>query len=212
MQYWGYKFETISVLSRPWSETSRGEIEARNNTTVDNHAQYCSIVETRIGKNSLIIAGEVDCVQGCKPDNPKAPIPWVELKTSALPTSDYDNVKYERKLLKFWAQSFLLGVPKIAVGFRSPKGLLLQVNEIETLKIPALVQRQTKVWDGNMCINFTAAFLEYLKEIIIGDGVWRISRTEKSSCIEVYKLQEYTGTGDILSPKFKVHREKMAGE
>ena len=56
----GYKFETLSLLSKPWGETSRDEIEAREDEVVDNFAQYCSICRTEIGGASMIIGGEVD--------------------------------------------------------------------------------------------------------------------------------------------------------
>lgn len=70
-------------------------------------------------------------------------------------------LKYERKLLKFWAQSFLLGVPKIIVGFRSREGILQRLEELETHSIPGRVKRYGKgTWDGNICINFAAEFLE----------------------------------------------------
>lgn len=68
--------------------------------------------------------------------------------------------KFERKLLKFWAQSFLLGVPKIVVGFRDQHGILRRIEELETAAIPGQVKKHGKgVWDGNVCINFAAAFL-----------------------------------------------------
>lgn len=70
-------------------------------------------------------------------------------------------IKYERKLLKFWAQSFLLGVPKIVVGFRDERGIVHRLEEIETASIPGKVKRIGKgTWDGNICINFAAQFLE----------------------------------------------------
>lgn len=94
------------------------------------------------------------------PEEPNAPIRWVELKTSATIRNDRDMLKYERKLLKFWVQSFLLGVPKIIVGFRSAKGILERLEILETQSIPVRVKRNGKgSWDGNTCINFTAAFL-----------------------------------------------------
>ena len=97
----------------------------------------------------------------CKPDNKDEPINWVELKTSAEIENDRDMLKYERKLMKFWIQSFLLGVPKIVVGFRSKNGILLRLEELETKSIPGNVKRRGKgTWDGNMCINFTANFLD----------------------------------------------------
>lgn len=127
-------------------------------------------------------------------------------------------LKYERKLLKFWIQSFLLGVPKIIVGFRSHNGILQRLGELETKNIPGIVKRQGKgTWDGNLCINFTAAFLDCtsftgcvlistnatsgLKQTITTNGVWRIRRRERSQVIEVFKNEE-TGYGDILSPEF----------
>lgn len=70
-------------------------------------------------------------------------------------------VTFERKLMKFWIQSFLLGVPKIIVGFRSPDGILKRLENIDTASIPGTVQRKgNATWDGNMCINFAAGLLD----------------------------------------------------
>lgn len=62
----GYKFETLSLLDKPWGVTTREEIERRENEVVDNYAQYCSICRTEIGGASMVIGGEVD---GGKDDN-----------------------------------------------------------------------------------------------------------------------------------------------
>jgi RAT1-interacting protein len=63
--------------------------------------------------------------------------------------------------MKFWIQSFLLGVPKIIVGFRDQNGILVRMEEMETEKIPGTVKRRGKAtWDGNMCINFAAGLLD----------------------------------------------------
>ena len=60
MSYWGYKFETLSVLPHMWHPTSRDIIENREEAIVNNHAQYCSVVKTSIGNSRLILGGEVD--------------------------------------------------------------------------------------------------------------------------------------------------------
>ena len=134
-------------------------------------------------------------------------------------------LKYERKLLKFWIQSFLLGVPKIILGFRSQNGILQRLEELETKNIPGIVKRQGRgIWDGNLCINFTAAFLECkgftisdllttdaslgLKRTITTNGIWRIRRRERSPVIEVFKNEE-SGYGDILPPEFVEWRNGM---
>lgn len=162
-------------------------------------------------------------VWDCKPDRKEDPINWVELKTSAEIRNDRDMIKYERKLLKFWAQSFLLGVPKIIVGFRDNHGIVHRLEELETASIPNKVKKLGRgTWDGNICINFAAAFLECkseknelecpfyvpsangfkgLKSTIKEGGTWRIRKLEKSSLIQVFKIEE-TGTGDIISRSF----------
>ena len=71
-------------------------------------------------------------VWDCKPEDKEQPINWVELKTSEEILDERINVKFERKLLRIWAQSFLLGVPKIIVGFRSKEGMLCRLEEIDT--------------------------------------------------------------------------------
>ena len=154
----------------------------------------------------------------CKPDEKDRPINWVELKTAAEIIDDRDVLRYERKLLKFWIQSFLLGVPKIIIGFRNKIGILQSLQELDTHNIPGLVKKIGKrTWDGNTCINFTAIFLECklsstfsirilsdylgLKQTITTEGVWRIRRQDKSPIIEVFKLNE-SSYGGIVSREF----------
>lgn len=68
---------------------------------------------------------------------------------------------FHRKLMKYWIQSFLLGVPKIIVGFRTRDGVLVDIQEIETHKIPETVNNQPNPkWNADMCVNFAGAFLE----------------------------------------------------
>lgn len=201
MSYWGYKFETLSLMPHPWAETSREYIEGREDEVVSNYAQYCSIVRTGFGKTKLVIGGEVDAVAAYKPEEPSQPTDWVELKTTAEVINDRDVVKLERKLLKFWAQSFLLGVPKIVVGYRSQQGMLQRLENIDTQTIPDRVLRGKRMWDGQTCINFTSAFLEWLKATVTEEGTWRIRKREKVPYLEVFKVEE-SGTGDILSKTF----------
>ena len=60
----GYKFEELCTLEKTWDESSRKEIETRNENVVDNIQQYCSVVRTQMGSSTIIIGGEVDCVWG----------------------------------------------------------------------------------------------------------------------------------------------------
>ncbi|UPK94155.1 hypothetical protein LCI18_005090 [Fusarium solani-melongenae] len=210
MQFWGYKFETLSTLPSPWAETSREFIENRENEIVNNKAQYCSVVRTGIGKTVMCLGGEVDAIWDSKPEEPGKPINWVELKTSAEIRNPGDMENFNRKLMKFWIQSFLLGVPRIVVGFRTRDGVLVSTQDIETHRIPETVNAQPNPkWNADMCVNFAATLLEWLTQNINDEGVWRIQRRPQSPTIELFKVEE-TGHGDILPDEFKNWRIKLA--
>lgn len=147
---------------------------------------------------------------GEKPSDPEDPVPWVELKTSREPGKQQRQQQtFERKLCRIWAQSFLLGVPTIIIGFRDDEGNLTRLMELETQKIPGQVARQEGTWNGNVCINLTNQFLEFLNQTIKGkDGVWRIKRGKNSKEISIVQV-EATGTGNVVSAAFKLHREKL---
>ncbi|KAK6362050.1 decapping endonuclease targeting mRNA [Orbilia blumenaviensis] len=216
MSFWGYKFETLSTLSRPWGEATREEIEGRRNEIVSNKAQYCSIVQTGFGDNGLIIAGEVDAIWDCRPMNPANPIHYVELKTSRQITSTNQQINFEKKLQRFWAQSFLLGVPKIIIGLRDDYGTLKNIEIKETQGIPVDIRKAHVAqglgpppWNGNVAINFTTAFLEWLKGILAGkEGVWRIKYQQRGGQIEVFQVEE-SGYAGVLTDRFLAWRSEL---
>jgi RAT1-interacting protein len=202
MTYWGYKFEKLALIPTLPKHTPRAEIERHQKGVVSNHAQHCSIVNTSFGPHSLILGGEVDGLVS----NPEQPVQWVELKTSEeLPPprqqQHRDILKFERKLLKFWAQSFLLGVPNITVGFRSKAGILRSLQTFNTHEIPGMVRRGTNCWDGNVCINFATEFLGWLKGVVVDEGVYSTVLRKKSGVVEVKRVGD--GTGEIVSKEFK---------
>ncbi|KAL1914309.1 uncharacterized protein VTP21DRAFT_9002 [Calcarisporiella thermophila] len=158
--YWGYKFEALCTL--PTRSPSSEELASRNQTIVNNHAQYGVVSRTRLGKHSIIMGAEVDCVmdRGDKKT-------YVELKTSKEIQHPKQQSSFERhKLLKFWAQSFLIGVPIITVGFRDNHGILRSLRSFDTLHIPRIVRGKPGMWNPNVCLNFADALLSWIKSII----------------------------------------------
>lgn len=96
-----------------------------------------------------------------KPATKGSPINWVELKTTGEIRGPHDMENLHRKFMKYWIQSFLLGVPKIMVGFRTRDGILVEVKEMETHRIPEIVNAgPNPKWNADMCINFAAEFLD----------------------------------------------------
>jgi RAT1-interacting protein len=56
------------------------------------------------------------------------------------------------------------------------------------MKIPAQVREQgINMWDGNVCINFTAKFLEFLREVIVEDGVYGIKFAKGGQKVDVFR-------------------------
>lgn len=155
----------------------------------------------------MVLGGEVDCIWDARPEPPSTKNNWVELKTSAEPTSDRDWEFFIKKTLRFWLQSFLLGVPKIVVGFRDKQGMLKRVEEFATNDLPGQAKR-ARSWDGNVAINFGAALLEWLKQTITEDGVYRIA-TQPRRDIIITKIEE-AGHGRIITDEFLNHRIKLA--
>lgn len=105
------------------------------------------------------MSAELDIVWDQKPEDATQSINYIELKTSQLPETEFDEVKFERKLCRMWAQSFLLGVPKLLVGFRSRQGTLMSTSEMKVRDIPGMVTRRRQTWDGNLSIKFMESVL-----------------------------------------------------
>merc|ERR1712227_329017 len=74
------------------------------------------------------------------------------------------------KLVKWWAQSFLLDVPKITCGFRDDEGIVLQMKSYHTQEIPKLVKEEPDAWDPAKCFNFCDKFLQLIKDTIKEDN------------------------------------------
>lgn len=196
-EYSGYKFEAVTTLPKPWADCSRLEIEKRNTRPVNNYEQFISVVRTGIGKVKLLLAGEVDCLWDYRPqDGKKDPLPhYMELKTSRVIETAGNVVTFERKLFKTWAQSFLIGIRKIAYGFRDDNLILRCVEMYQTEEIPILLKKN-QVTDPSkkiVCMNalkWYGAVVEWLTEVIPTDeyGAYRISYDPGSRSFSVAEL------------------------
>ncbi|KAF9186651.1 hypothetical protein BGZ51_001839 [Haplosporangium sp. Z 767] len=147
------------------------ELTGRLDGIVDTNLQYCTVVRTKIGKNSIIMGAEVDCTSEPKKPPPHNPLAnYIELKTSRVISNAREQNNFERhKLLKFWAQSFLPGVPTIIVGFRDDDGNVVSVETFKTMEIPRLVRGKENAWDTTICINFLDGVFNFLRKIIVVD-------------------------------------------
>ncbi|KAG1737120.1 RAI1-domain-containing protein [Suillus paluster] len=181
--YYGYSFESYCTSPTPSGHEHRasGSSSAAGwGDDVDTNVQWCSVVKTKLGDTRIIIGGEVDCIRGKYAGNTDN---FVELKTSLSIRGAEDEAKFEKKLLKFYFQSFLLGVPEVFVGFRKPSGYLTTTQVFQTVQIPRLVRGKPGAWNPNVCLAWGDQFLSFLKNTIRGGSkgdVWRIKFMPKT--------------------------------
>ncbi|XP_071508160.1 decapping and exoribonuclease protein-like [Diadema antillarum] len=193
MTFWGYKFEQY-VTSDDGRTTS-----VDTSKPVNCNEAFCCVVQTKLGSHSLIYNGEVDCRinrPGAEP-----PANYVELKTSRKWYSDNNERNFYRyKLLKWWAQSYLLGVPEVVCGFRDDDGVVRHLKSFRTLDIPSSARG---AWDGAVCCNFADQLLSYIKEIVKIDDprvVYMLERAPGSS--EVNCVLHEDGKEQFLTEEF----------
>ena len=167
MCYWGYKFEDYTTS--PVNQASN--VVPAENAAVNNKEQYVTVVRSRLDKHSLIYGAEVDCcMKGNETISP--PLNYIELKTSKIIENDRMMWSFERyKLLKWWAQSFLAGVPKIVGGFRNDNGIVKELKSFNTLEIPSKVAGKRNMWSGNVCLSFCNQFLGWVKSVVKDENV-----------------------------------------
>ncbi|KAJ2959772.1 hypothetical protein NQZ79_g4790 [Umbelopsis isabellina] len=170
MGFWGYRFESLSTVSNFPSKTEpvdKEELESRKSSVVNTNEQYCTVVKTRLGNTSIVMGAEVDCTSVPKNPSTNSLPNYIELKTSKLIQSDRDKFIFERhKLIKFWAQSFLIGTPSVICGFRDNDGFVRKIQKLKTLEMPRMVRGQKGMWDARVCLNFAEQFLTWLQSIV----------------------------------------------
>lgn len=196
--YYGYSFESYCTVDKesqtrePFRATPRADSSLPDPPgwagDVNTNAQWCQIVKTKLGDNRLVIGGEVDAVERNKSTGREE---LVELKTSMQMTPYHrnpgkaiaDQDRFEKKLLKFFLQSYLLGISKIVVGFRDHHGMLTTHQEFETLRIPRMVRagqpiagryddagramiREHSVWEPKDSLGFGDQILSFIRKTI----------------------------------------------
>ncbi|XP_069491090.1 decapping and exoribonuclease protein [Ambystoma mexicanum] len=162
MMYMGYKFEQYLCADEPGGAPDPAGV-------VNTNEAFCSVVQTKLHGHSLLFSGEVDCKDPAYP-NQEAPGCYVELKTSKEIRSPNQQRSFNRyKLIKWWAQSFLPGVPRIIAGFRDEEGRVVSMQTFETMKISHLIRGEWNSWKPAVCMNFCNAFLTFVKKVVTLD-------------------------------------------
>lgn len=172
--YWGYSFEQVAT-------TDPNEGESEDSRIVDANVEYCAVIRTKLGAHRIIMGAEMDCYDNSSRDGKKY---YVELKTSR--ELDARSVQhFERvKLLKFWIQSFLAGVPRIVIGFRNDSGKLLRTQALSTREITQKVKAKN-YWQGGVCLAFADEVLCWLYGTVKENQDYVLQFTPQSNRLEL---------------------------
>ncbi|XP_060207467.1 NAD-capped RNA hydrolase DXO1 isoform X1 [Lycium barbarum] len=175
--YWGYCFESLAT-----EDPRRSDGEGIHD--VDANVEYCAVVKTKLGAHRILMGAEMDCCDSTD-DGRRF---YVELKTSR--ELDYHTEeKYEReKLLKFWIQSFLAGVPYIVVGFRDDAGRLVRTERLRTKDITHRVKMKS-YWQGGVCLAFADEVLCWLYGTVKENEDYILQFTPPSARLELLQAQ-----------------------
>lgn len=148
MAFWGLAFEAAATATR--------------SEPINANAEFCSVVESKLGGIRIIFGAEVDCEHA---RDGKGARRYMELKTAKVLSSDKDRHTLERfKMCKWWLQSFLVGIRDICCGFRDDKGTLLKIQHFQTRDLNKFARGK---WSGNGMLRFGALSLGWLYEEVI---------------------------------------------
>ncbi|GFR12862.1 decapping and exoribonuclease protein [Trichonephila clavata] len=137
---------------------------------VNEKEEYCIVLKGRLNNHTLLYSAEVD---GKDPfyrsldGDPTSTQCYIELKTSRMITSDRQHFNFCRfKLLKWWLQSFLVGIPKVICGFRDDHGI---VRNLEIFPVSDMPKEPENQWSPSSILNFTSRFMDYIRTHVIKD-------------------------------------------
>ncbi|KAK9828456.1 hypothetical protein WJX72_000086 [[Myrmecia] bisecta] len=152
-EYYGYKFEALCT----------GEQQ------VDATSEFSAVVRIRLGNLRIVMAAEIDC---CDPTITGQPAgepdlaAYLELKTTRTPTTQQQDENLKAfKYPRWWLQSYLAGVPRIAVGGRDDAGMLNMIEIVNTRHLPTLSSKAGQKWDPWRLLNFGNDMLTWMRKL-----------------------------------------------
>ena len=171
MSSWGYKFEQFMCADEDGLDTDVNRRPANPEPVVESE-EFCCVYRTRLGPHSIVFGAEMDAIQprsdgeviGDKETIDLNEDTFVELKTSRNIEHEGQERSFCRfKLLKWWCQSFLVGIPEVICGFRDDDGL---VHTITQFDMKDIVRKGSEYWKPNVCMAFLSDLLGHISRVM----------------------------------------------
>lgn len=155
--YYGFKFEQYFLTSHPEDEPNTSKPIALSN-------EFCSMFETDLESNKVMYGAEMDGIISDSPiptDANLNDLEFVELKVKRKETHFRQKINfYKYKSIKWWSQSFLVGIKTLIVGLRNDDGIVEAYEEIDVRNI---ARESRDHWSPAVCMKFCAEFLRVVR-------------------------------------------------
>ncbi|XP_075550444.1 decapping and exoribonuclease protein-like [Dermacentor variabilis] len=159
-KYWGVKFHRSMTTTDPEVVPDEDELVREGDT-------YNAVLRGQLGSHSLLMATEVKAVDPSVKCESGSTAGYVEFKTNRILSPPWHRSNfYRHKLLSWWAQSRLGGVPRALCGFRDDEGWLMHIKEFDVMTMPDKAEGQ---WSEDVCMQFCDRLLSFIKEHVEGD-------------------------------------------
>jgi RAT1-interacting protein len=155
--YGGFKFEELCMASINGDPSSMSQ---RAEQIVNNNSEFDVVLTSSLGGHKLLIGAEVD---GLDEIGDK----YIELKTTRVVRSENMRTTLEeKKMLKWWTQSFLGGIPTILVGYRNDRGWVERLERLDVGQIPRRLRGRVR-WDPQLLLAHGDLILTWLKQMVM---------------------------------------------
>lgn len=101
------------------------------------------MLHSQLGRHKICFGAEMDGIRSEIKVNENARLrssAFVELKTTGVIKNSFQERNFYKKTLKWWCQSFLVGIREIVVGFREDYGVVSKLSRYETSDFPEMVK------------------------------------------------------------------------
>ena len=123
------KFESITFSDSP-------DKNPDVSVPVNESEEFCCVFSCEFGDNLMLYGAEMDGIEIKEPGTEPLtePVSWknvnfIELKTNKIIETVRQDTFFRKKLLRWWCQSFLVGIENIWCGYRTNDGIVIDLKK-----------------------------------------------------------------------------------
>ncbi|XP_063697940.1 decapping nuclease DXO homolog [Culicoides brevitarsis] len=160
---YGFKFEQYLMAEAP-------NARPRPELPVKEAEEFCLMYQATLNGHKMLYGAEMDGVDTkneVKNLKDLQNVKQVELKVKREEQKYYQKQNFVKfKQIKWWCQSFLVGIERVLVGLRDDKGIVYRVEEQKVSEMPSYAKQFREYWTPSICMQFLSDFLGLVKDVM----------------------------------------------